>query len=986
MVGARSRMLTVGALAVILTAAVLPITAGPVRAADAAAEFDWEMPARTGLDENDDGVIDARTTRSAIATPTAGWQVTFDACASEPSTGATIVRYTWYVDRYPAGEGAACGGMTWYFPEEGVYEVTLEVLDSAGGQAHVIRDIAVQDWLVVALGDSFGSGQGNPDLPIPGSLFSATEAALVRLDARLGELGTIETNYRATEHKVSEVRSRYGHLVDAIGNAALACLNPFSSECAAAAQAVEDATANLRTALIALGYEAWITTLSLIEESLDDLMATWDAAVETARTAVTDAQEAFDAAKAEAAPVWQNKRCNRSSISGQAQAALALERADPHTSVTLVHLACSGAEILTGLIGPYAGVEVPPGARDLPPQVDKARALIGGREVDAVLLSIGGNDAGFGEIVKACIIQDGCHNWDAQVQAGIEDQLHQLCELTSFFDADCLERYSRLIERYGGLLPDNAAEIFGDGAAALPGDYRDLAAALADAFPAVAADPGRVYISEYPNALEDDDGTICTSEEDGPFNMLPGISLDEGLWLRGTVTPGINGLVAHAAADHGWTLVDGIFDGFAGHGYCADHGWFRRLQDSFRMQGTMEGVVHPTAPGHVVYGEEYLAELLGELYAPGGGGTPDLALPRHPNLAYSPGYDSEPPSVVGVPDRDPNAAGWYSEDVTIDWQATDPAPSSGTPTDPLDTVASTEGSGVIYTSDPSCDLADQCATGSLALSIDKSAPAASASASPLPNAKGWNNTSVVVSFSGTDGLSGIDSCDTAVVLTEGAGQSGTGTCTDKASNVSAPATASGINIDKTAPSVACQSPAPTFMLGATGATVSATVSDGLSGPVAATVSAAANTSSVGAKTASLTGQDRAGNASTAICSYVVAYVFDGFFSPVDGGGVLNVAKAGRAIPLKWRLTDASGAPIAGLTTATVTVTSLACSAATSDDLLEETLAGGSGLQNLGDGYYQLNWKTPSSYAGSCKTMRLDLGEGLLHAALFKFTK
>ena len=40
-----------------------------------------------------------------------------------------------------------------------------------------------------------------------------------------------------------------------------------------------------------------------------------------------------------------------------------------------------------------------------------------------------------------------------------------------------------------------------------------------------------------------------------------------------------------------------------------------------------------------------------------------------------------------------------------------------------------------------------------------------------------------------------------------------------------------------------------------------------------------------------------------------------------------------------------------------------------------TTATNPNLQNLGNGYYQLNWKTPSGYARSCKLMRLDLGEG-----------
>lgn len=43
---------------------------------------------------------------------------------------------------------------------------------------------------------------------------------------------------------------------------------------------------------------------------------------------------------------------------------------------------------------------------------------------------------------------------------------------------------------------------------------------------------------------------------------------------------------------------------------------------------------------------------------------------------------------------------------------------------------------------------------------------------------------MTVSFSGSDDLSGIASCDPDVVLSsEGAGQSASGTCTDLASNV-----------------------------------------------------------------------------------------------------------------------------------------------------------------------------------------------------------
>ena len=123
-------------------------------------------------------------------------------------------------------------------------------------------------------------------------------------------------------------------------------------------------------------------------------------------------------------------------------------------------------------------------------------------------------------------------------------------------------------------------------------------------------------------------------------------------------------------------------------------------------------------------------------------------------------------------------------------------------------------------------------------------------------------------------------------------------------------------------------------------------------------------------------------------SFNANYNFTGFASPVDNNNVLNTAKAGQAIPLKWRLTDASGNPVTNLSSVKVTATSLNCALGTTTDLLEEYAAGSSGLQNLGDGYYQFNWKSPTTYANSCKTLNVDVGEGaaVTHTALFKFTK
>jgi hypothetical protein len=87
--------------------------------------------------------------------------------------------------------------------------------------------------------------------------------------------------------------------------------------------------------------------------------------------------------------------------------------------------------------------------------------------------------------------------------------------------------------------------------------------------------------------------------------------------------------------------------------------------------------------------------------------------------------DDTPPTVVGMPDRQPNPASWYRDAVTVTWTATDPEPSSGTPTTPAPTVATAEGRDIIYTSEPSCDPAGNCATGSYTLSLDATPPSVS---------------------------------------------------------------------------------------------------------------------------------------------------------------------------------------------------------------------------------------------------------------------
>ena len=121
---------------------------------------------------------------------------------------------------------------------------------------------------------------------------------------------------------------------------------------------------------------------------------------------------------------------------------------------------------------------------------------------------------------------------------------------------------------------------------------------------------------------------------------------------------------------------------------------------------------------------------------------------------------------------------------------------------------------------------------------------------------------------------------------------------------------------------------------------------------------------------------------------VPQYQTGGFSAPVDIGDVLNLAKAGQMIPLMWRLLDATGNPVTNLDPASVTLTvsAYACQAGVPMDAIETYTSGTTVLQNLGNGYYQLNWKTLKSYVNSCRQISLNIdgwtGDGFI--ALFQF--
>jgi large repetitive protein len=148
--------------------------------------------------------------------------------------------------------------------------------------------------------------------------------------------------------------------------------------------------------------------------------------------------------------------------------------------------------------------------------------------------------------------------------------------------------------------------------------------------------------------------------------------------------------------------------------------------------------------------------------------------------------------------------------------------------------------------------------------------------------------------------------------------------------------------------------------------------------------AALATLTPGSATFGVEATDGAGNHATAAAHYRVVYLFEGFRAPIDNGGIANVASAGSRIPMRWRVSGATGAVSDPASLAAVTSRQVACASETVVDVVEETTSTPSGLIYQNNGNWQYTWVTLRSWRNTCREFALGLKDGTIHTALFSF--
>src|SRR5262249_1135262 len=132
--------------------------------------------------------------------------------------------------------------------------------------------------------------------------------------------------------------------------------------------------------------------------------------------------------------------------------------------------------------------------------------------------------------------------------------------------------------------------------------------------------------------------------------------------------------------------------------------------------------------------------------------------------------DKTAPIISAQRDTAANAYGWNNTDVAASYAASDALSGLDSPASGSYTFTSeAAGQGHTFTV---TDLAGNSASATVSdVNIDKTAPTISGSADRAANANSWYNADVIVSFAGSDALSGLLSISNPTTLGEGAGQS-----------------------------------------------------------------------------------------------------------------------------------------------------------------------------------------------------------------------
>ncbi len=269
-------------------------------------------------------------------------------------------------------------------------------------------------------------------------------------------------------------------------------------------------------------------------------------------------------------PKWDNEQCHRSGNSGQSRAVKAYKHGHPETAIAFLNVACSGAGVRDGITGSqkkkgfFEDEDFPTRVK---PQVEQAKEWLAQNryeQLNVAIVSIGGNDIGFGPLVTKFFVEPG--------------------NLTDPNDTG-----SRLARENTAI---NIAEN-------IPYNYDELKRVFDASF-----DYDRILVTAYPDPTRDKAGTFCGKPLTiygvcwGPVEAQNSQSEFEFAFTK--ILVAMNDTIREKVRTFpGWMFLDGTVARAEHNGLCnCETPYFNTIGASILDQGDYGGTMHPNRTGH----------------------------------------------------------------------------------------------------------------------------------------------------------------------------------------------------------------------------------------------------------------------------------------------------------------------------------------------------------------------------------------------------
>ena len=167
--------------------------------------------------------------------------------------------------------------------------------------------------------------------------------------------------------------------------------------------------------------------------------------------------------------------------------------------------------------------------------------------------------------------------------------------------------------------------------------------------------------------------------------------------------------------------------------------------------------------------------------------------------AFALSYDGTGPVVTATPGRGPDSNGWYNHALTVAFSGTDATSGLDSCVEPQTYSGPDSQAGSV--SGSCVDRAGNTSVKVFSLEYDATGPVVTSTPGRAPDSNGWYNHALLVTFTGTDATSGVDSCVGPQTYSGPDDQNASvnGSCVDRAGNSTTQVF--GLSYDSTGPVV-----------------------------------------------------------------------------------------------------------------------------------------------------------------------------------------